>query len=147
MTRALLALVLLLSGCSTCSVHPDLLADVRGFLKATSHLPTPPGFNHMCSVDYSDNLGGNTLGLCVQYPTGHNDVYIKRGLSPAAQRWVVWHELGHCLWLLDHDHSEASLMRAEVSQDDLTEPWAVTKQTFLEYLTREAGVDKIKKDR
>lgn len=108
------------------------------FDQAKSHGVTTgfwPSVKEVIMIDKIDD--DKTVGVC--YPNFIRRIEILEGMEPLSEQSTVWHELGHCVYELDH-HEDTIMSEANFSEQEYSERLPELKETFWELVPEEYKV-------
>lgn len=64
------------------------------------------------SAGFVEEIEGNTVAICKSWSSGHREIWIESSywdeLGDYGREQLVFHELGHCVFSLDHSNNEYS---------------------------------------
>lgn len=101
--------------------------------QATEHGISHGHYTELSTIDFSNEMRPNVLGTC--YTSGRTRwIELLGSLTGNRLRTTLWHELGHCVYDMDHTTDNGQIMSAAVYgteyESALTEFWESVPEQY-----------------
>jgi len=92
-------------------VDPVLQPYLENFLDAAAARGINLNSNRLANLTLRFGaLDPGTLGICSSNNSNRNDITVNENSSERSLRWIVYHELGHCILRMNHRDDFLSIM-------------------------------------
>lgn len=92
-------------------VDPVLQPYLENFLDAAAARDIDLNSNRLANLTLRFGiLEAGTLGICSSNNSNLNDIIVSESASERSLRWIVYHELGHCILRMNHRDDFLSIM-------------------------------------
>jgi hypothetical protein len=120
-------------------VDPYLVDWYYEYLDLMAAQQLPADASHLRSIACVDKIENEHIGLTIVYP---EDIYIIMicTLDPVHDRALIYHELTHALFLLEHSKYEHEIMYFQLPQNRYLLDWTTRVNNLLTFI-RNGGVE------